>query len=247
VNRILFEADELLPDGTVALQGARAAHVHHVLRAEVGQELRVGVVNGQCGTGRVLEASPDQVRLAVTWTHEAESPWIDLILAIPRPKVLKRLWAQLAALGVGRIVLLRAAAVERDYLATHWLEEAHYRPLLVEGLVQAGTTRLPEVMLERRFRPFVEDRLEGLFPDTLRLVAHPEPDANPAATVASGRGGRCVLAVGPENGWTAFELEMLEARGFRRISLGPRTLRTDTACVALLGAIGVLQSQRGGG
>jgi 16S rRNA (uracil1498-N3)-methyltransferase len=44
---------------------------------------------------------------------------------------------------------------------------------------------------------------------------------------------RILLAVGPEGGWNDFERGLLESRGFRRISLGPRTLRTDTACIAL--------------
>ena len=42
------------------------------------------------------------------------------------------------------------------------------------------------------------------------------------------------LAVGPEGGWTDEEVELLEAHGFARYSLGPRILRTDTAVIALL-------------
>ena len=54
----------------------------------------------------------------------------------------------------------------------------------------------------------------------------------------SGAGGdatqRLTLAVGPEGGWTDAEVEMLEANGFARYSLGGRILRTDTALIALL-------------
>jgi 16S rRNA (uracil1498-N3)-methyltransferase len=46
-----------------------------------------------------------------------------------------------------------------------------------------------------------------------------------------------VLAIGPEGGWNDFELGLLEARGFQRISLGPRSLRTDTACIAMLSLV----------
>ena len=45
---------------------------------------------------------------------------------------------------------------------------------------------------------------------------------------------RLLLAIGPEGGWNAFELGLLEAHGFQTAGMGPRTLRTDTACVALL-------------
>jgi 16S rRNA (uracil1498-N3)-methyltransferase len=46
-----------------------------------------------------------------------------------------------------------------------------------------------------------------------------------------------LLAVGPEGGWNAFELELLQQRGFALAGLGPRTLRADTACTALLAIV----------
>ena len=164
----------------------------------------------------------------------APAPWCDLLLAAPRPKALKRLWPQLAALGLGRVVILNASRVEKCYFSSQWLDPAAYRPLLVEGLTQAGLTRLPEVLVRPRFKPFVEDELDSLFPGSRRLLAHPGPCAGLAD---GGVGARPLLAVGPEGGWTEYELRLLQARGFTRCSLGARTLRTDTACVALLAVL----------
>ena len=45
---------------------------------------------------------------------------------------------------------------------------------------------------------------------------------------------RVLLAVGPEGGWNEFELRLLAAHGFQSVGMGPRTLRSDTACIALL-------------
>ena len=42
------------------------------------------------------------------------------------------------------------------------------------------------------------------------------------------------LAVGPEGGWTDEEVGLLEGKGFVRMSLGARILRTDTALIALI-------------
>src|SRR5205823_10500285 len=83
-------------------------------------------------------------------------PPIDLLLALPRPKVMRRLWAQLAALGVGQIMLTNAERVERNYFDTHVLKPECYRPLLVEGLQQARDTRLPNVSIHRQFKVLVE-------------------------------------------------------------------------------------------
>src|SRR5688500_19330680 len=90
----------------------------------------------------------------------APRPPVDLLLALPRPKVMRRLWAQLAALGVGRILLTNAARVERNYFDTHVLTSDCYRPLLVEGLQQARDTRLPVVSIHRQLKILVEDHLD---------------------------------------------------------------------------------------
>lgn len=236
MNRILFDASELRADGTVELTDHRAQHLHEVLQAGEGDTVRVGQLNGPIGSGRVSLRTAARAVLAVTLDGVAPEPWADLLLALPRPKVLKRLWPQLAALGVGRIVLLNAAKVERCYFGSHAVEPETYRPLLIEGLMQAGTTRLPEVLLRRRFRRFVEDELDGFAGPDVRLLAHPGP-VTPVPPALAG-GARPLLAVGPEGGWADYELEELAARGFQPFSLGPRPLRTDTACVALLAVLG---------
>jgi RsmE family RNA methyltransferase len=157
-----------------------------------------------------------------------------VLLALPRPKVMRRLWAQLAALGVGHIILTNAERVERHYFDTHVLSEDTYRPLLIEGLQQARDTRLPNVSIHRQFRILVEDHLDGLFRDGIRLLADPSGTTSIQSALAERTSQRVLLAIGPEGGWNAFELSLLAAHGFRLVSLGPRTLRTDTACTALL-------------
>ena len=235
MNLILFEAREVTADGRITLGERRAAHIREVLRAQPGDTLRVGLLDGPRGTATVAAVAPEGVTLQCAWDGgPPEPPRVDLLLALPRPKVLRRLWAQLAALGVGRILLTNAARVERVYFDTHVLQPEIYRPLLIEGLQQAQDTRLPEVSVHKQLKILVEDQLDGLFPDSLRLVAHPAVRL-PLADALPGRyAGRLLLAVGPEGGWTPYELDLLTRHGFLPVSLGLRTLRSDTACVALL-------------
>ena len=235
MNRILIEPEEFQSDGTVLLSGVRCEHVRQVLQASPGQLILTGTLNGLAGVSRVLDVSDSCVRLLPEHTGSLPEPWYDLLLAAPRPKVLKRLWPQLAALGVGRVVLLNAYKVEKYYFSSQWLDPLHYRPLLIEGLTQAGLTRLPEVRVCPRFKPFVEDELDRLFPDTLRLLAHPGPRSE--LPRLSGRSPRLLLAVGPEGGWTDYEMTMLVGHGFQRFSLGERILRSDTACIALIAVL----------
>jgi RsmE family RNA methyltransferase len=240
VNLILLEPDDLKSDGTARLAGPQADHIRKVLKSSPGHEVRVGVIDGPAGTARITGVTADFVDLACSLDTEIpERPSVDLLLALPRPKVMRRLWAQLAALGVGRIILTNAERVERDYFDTHILQPETYRPLLIEGLQQARDTRLPLVSVHKRLKVLIEDELDALCPQPHRLVSHPEDHGigTHFSEMSPDPMSRTLLAVGPEGGWNVFELALLEARGFRRISLGPRPLRTDTACIALLTAV----------
>ena len=242
MNRILFEKGEI-EGGVATFGGARAEHVLGVLHGEVGQVLKTGEVGGRVGTGEIVGISRDggegpTVRVKVCHDQESLRPWIDLVLAPPRPRVMKRLLPQLAAMGVGRIVLVGAKKVEKDFWGATLLKEENYRPLLVDGLMQSGASILPVLETRRNFRRFVADELDGLFPSTRRIVAHPY-GAEGAGAAAPVGAGTPLLAVGPEGGWTDDEVGLLESKGFGRYSLGPRILRTDTATIALIARLGL--------
>lgn len=246
MNWILLEPGEL-SDGRARLSDERAVHVRQTLRAEPGHTIRIGVVDGPLGTATIEALDADGVRLRCAFeASPPPRPLIDLLLALPRPKVLKRLWAPLASLGVGRIILTNAAKVERSYFDTHVLRPDFYRPLLIEGLQQAGDTRVPDVRVCRRFRPLVEDELDGLFPSGKRVVGDPASARRPSR-IGFGRSRRVLLAIGPEGGWTPFEIDLLRDHGFVSVGLGPRPLRTDVACIALLSVVGEAMATRRSG
>ena len=237
MNIILLEPPEVAEQGRVVLSGARALHIRNVLHARPGDVFRMGVIDGPLGTGEVVEVGDDTIELRCTLNEEAPPrPPVDLLLALPRPKVMKRLWAQLAALGVGRIILTNAWKVERNYFDTHVLDAGFYRPLLIEGLQQARDTRLPEVSIHKQFKVLVNEHLAALVPDAIRVVADPRGERSIRETVNSGS-RRVLLAVGPEGGWTDYEIALLQQHAFATIALGRRTLRADTACVALLALV----------
>lgn len=246
MNRILFEPSEVNDLSVAEFGGVRAQHVRDVLHGSPGMTLKTGVVDGPVGTSEIVSIS-DAGAVTVRCRHETPSPrpWIDLVLAPPRPRALKRLLPQLATLGVGRIVLVGAEKVEKAFWGAQLLKPEVNRPLLVEGLQQAGTSILPEIRMERNFRRWAAGGgLEEAFAGQgVRFVAHPyaASSAPPrfgagafAETAASVPAARPVLAVGPEGGWTEDEVALLESRGFVRHSLGRRILRTDTALIALI-------------
>jgi len=236
VNLILLEQGDLRADGTARLDGRRAVHVREVLRPAPGDTLRVGVAGGSLGTGEVLSLAGGEVVLRVV-LDRAPPPRsrVDLLLALPRPKILRKVLHAAASMGIGRVVLLGSYRVEKSYFGSPLLAPAALEAELRLGLEQGRDTIAPEVLVRRFFKPFVEDELDALSAGAQRLLAHPEAAAPLEAL--SPAAGRALVAIGPEGGWTPYEAAELERRAFAPFSLGPRVLRVDAAVPYLAGQV----------
>jgi RsmE family RNA methyltransferase len=144
--------------------------------------------------------------------------------------MLRRVFQTIAAMGVPRLILVNSYRVEKSFWQTPFLEPEAIREQLILGLEQSRDTVLPEVMIEKRFKPFVEDRLPAIADGTLGLVGHPGdyPPCPRAVDTA------VTLAIGPEGGWIPYEVELLAKAGLQPVQLGERILRVETAVTALL-------------
>ena len=247
MNLLLLHDEDFLADGTVLLSGHRARHAQEVLKAVHGDVVRVGRVGGRMGTAEILDVAAHEIRLRVHLDQEPPARAnVDVLLALPRPKALKKVLPALASLGVDRVVLLNAARVEKSYFGSHVLQPEFVRQLLELGLEQARDTVPPHVAVRDRFRPFVEDELDAQFSGTEhRWLAHPLALQGATQLPPPRPRDRVLLAIGPEGGWVPFEVQLLENHGFRAFSLGPRILRVETAVPLLVGQI-ALARQLGG-
>jgi RsmE family RNA methyltransferase len=228
VNLLLLEPSELGPDGTARLTGRRARHVREVLRCEVGETVAVGLVGGRAGTAEVEACDEAGLVLRPSLDRPPPTPSpVTLLLALPRPKILRKVLQATAAMGVKRLVLLGSWKVEKAYWGSPLLAPEALRLELLLGLEQGRDTVLPEVLQRRFFKPFVEDELDGLF-GPARLLLDLAATAPLASRLPPDHGG-VTLAIGPEGGWTPYEAGELARRGFLPTSLGPRPLRVDQA------------------
>ena len=234
MNLILLEPEDFVSESRVRLSGRRLEHVREICRSSEGDSLRVGLIGGKLGTGRVLELSDRALALEVE-LDAAPPPAlpVTLVVALPRPPTLRKVLQQATAMGVKHFVLLHSRRVEKSYWQSKGLEPDALRSQLMLGLEQAGDTVLPSVVRERRFRPFVEDRLTGLAAGRPILLA--DPDSSRPCPRA---GGPVTLIVGPEGGFVRFEVELLVTGGAERVGLGARVLRVETAVVSLLSQLG---------
>jgi RsmE family RNA methyltransferase len=231
VNLLLLDDGDFIADDRVLLTGRRLKHLQEVHRATVGDSLRVGRLNGLMGSGQLLRLDAEQAELSIQLGQPApEKLPITLLLALPRPKMLRRVLQTVSSMGVPKLILLNSYRVEKSFWQTPFLEPAAIREQLILGLEQARDTQLPEVIIEKRFKPFVEDQLPAITAGTLGLNGHPgDFPACPRAVEQP-----VTLAIGPEGGWIPYEVEKLQHAGLQPVQLGERILRVETAVTALL-------------
>lgn len=235
MNLLLLAPDEVDADGRARIVGTALVHVREVLGKEVGATLRVGVCGGLRGHAQVLASTRDAIELLCTF-DEPPPPKrpVELVLALPRPPVLRRLLQHVTAMGVGRIVLCQSARVEKSYWSSPALGLAEIDANVRLGLEQACDTIAPVVETRARLRPFIEDELAART-DARRIVADP----GGAAPCPCDAAGPVIVAIGPEGGWVPFERELWAAAGFEAVHLGARILRVETAVVAVLARLGL--------
>jgi 16S rRNA (uracil1498-N3)-methyltransferase len=234
MNLVLLEPDDFVGSDRARLEGRRLKHVQEVHRAAAGDELRIGVLGGKIGLGRIERI--DENALEMTTRLDAEPPAaipVQLILALPRPKVLNRTIASAVSMGIREIDLINAWRVEKAYWESPRLSEDNLRMQSILGLEQAGDTVLPTIRSHRLFTPFVREELPRSLDGKVALLAHPHTKEEAPRRIQQ----PLVLAIGPEGGFIDREVETFRDIGFAEVSLGPRILRVETALAFLIGRL----------
>jgi len=231
MNIVLLHQNDWIADGIVMVRDHRAAHIREVLRAQVGDTLRVGLLGGLCGQGLIEAVEASGVRLGVQLSEPPPPRHrFDIVLALPRPKMLRRILRQCAEFGVANLHLIQSARVEKSYWQSPLLQPARVEDALLAGLERSRDTIAPRVHLHRRFRPFIEDKLPGLCAGRPCWLA----DMGAPMSLAEAPPGPALVMVGPEGGFVPFEVQLAESVQAQRVGLGERILSVDTALITVL-------------
>ena len=218
-------------NATVHVVGRQLAHLLNVRKSVVGDTIRVGRLNGQMGEGKIIAINDDFAELEIRLEENPPTPLpLVVVLALPRPKMLRRVIQSVASLGVKKLYLVNSYKVEKSFWQSPLLQPDALRNELILGLEQSVDTELPDIELRKRFLPFVEDELPEIIHNRKALVAHPgSPDGCPIDINQP-----ACLAIGPEGGFIPYEVQKLISIGFEAVHLGPRILRVETAVPSLV-------------
>lgn len=234
MNIVLLNANQDCSSDIWSIEDQRQIkHLNQHLQLKAGDTLKVGVRDGQRYLTEVQSITAQQIMLRPIQTESVPNKLpVHLILALPRPKVLRRMIMDAVTLGVERISLIHSYRVDKSYWQSPFLQQLDDYVIL--GLEQAGDTIVPEIQLYKRFKPFVEDVLPTLITEQRpAYVAHPYAEQSMPHAIAHG----CNLIVGPEGGFIPYEIELLKKNGCQAMSLGNRILRTETAVSNILGRL----------
>lgn len=222
--------------GHAEVRDERLRHLRKVLKVGVGDQVRVGLVNGNVGTATVESIDAQRAVLAFSCSEPPPKELaVDLLLALPRPKFVGRILQNAASMGVRSIHLFHSARVEKSYWSSRLFEPGAMERHLALGLEQGRDTRMPCLSHLRRF----ED-VESWVQERKRH----RPEA--AVWLADGEGsmpfprtpcGDEAVIIGPEGGLLDEEILRLRDAGARPVSLGPRPLRVETAVSVCLGRL----------
>lgn len=231
MNLLLVDQKTLVKPDIALIEGRQLQHLRDVLKVDGGSTIQIGQINGLLGTGEVLEINNQQAKIRCVFTEKPPSPLpVTLILAMPRPKMMRRVLQTIATMGVKEIYIINAYKVDKSYWSTPWLKEDALLENCLLGLEQAKDTQLPTIHLRKRFKPFIEDELPSISHNTKNFIAHPG-SLSPCPTDLI---EPTTLVVGPEGGFTEYEVNKVIDLGFEAIHMGRRIFRVETAIPALL-------------
>jgi 16S rRNA (uracil1498-N3)-methyltransferase len=229
-----LHVDAPLDAGTLELDADRTHFLRNVLRLVPGAT--IAVFNARDGefTATIERIGKVGTTLAIGERRRAPAlepdPWL-CFAPLKRARI-DDLVEKATELGVARLVpvFTRRTIVER-------VNVERLRTIATEAAEQTERLSVPEIAA-----PLTLDALLAAWPEARTLVVGDESGGGaPIARLACDLRAPLAVLIGPEGGFASVELDALAACSFvRRVGLGPRVLRADTAALATLAVIQAL-------
>ena len=233
MNMLLLDKEDFISDSQVCLSGRRFTRLRDFIHIEPGKKIKAGLRNKNCGCAEVLSIDADSVTLEYApLSAPPAAPPLTLIIALQRPQTFSKVIHSAVTIGIKEIHFIQTFKVEKSYWQSSRLLPENLKEEIDLALEQSGDPVEPKLHFHRRFKIFAEDELELIAKDSCRLFGDPAGSAPVPLP-----GTPINLALGPEGGFTDYEINTLKEHNFLPMSLGTRILRTEFALAALLGKL----------
>lgn len=233
MNIVLLDPKQTTSELWAIASARQLEHLKKHVDVQVGDTLKVGIRDAKRYLTEVVAIEEKVIRVKPLQEESVPAKLaVTLIVAMPRPKVLRRLIMDSVTLGVEKIILLHSYRVDKSYWQSPFLQQLDQYVNL--GLEQAGDTIAPQIEIYKRFKPFVEDVLPNMISAGCpAYVAHPYTENKMPYAIDH----PCTILIGPEGGFIPYEIDLLEKNGCLAFSLGNRIIRTETVISYVLGRL----------
>ncbi len=238
MNILLLPQNAIKNDQAIITDIVQCQHVSHILKSNVGDSIKVGQLGTNIGTALISQLTDKKIVLTNFKLTQLPPNKLNLtvILALPRPKVLRRLIMDMTAMGVKHIILINSYKTQKSYWQSPMLNR--FDEFVLEGLQQGVDTIPPKIELKKRFKPFVEDELPLLMSqfndsgdDVAAILTHPYAKNSWydffSKAIKQDISLPNIVVIGAEGGWTDYEVDLLTKHGCMPVALGQRILRTE--------------------
>lgn len=230
MNIILIKPNEII-NGITEIKDARYQHIRDVLKSDIGSTVKAGILQGNMGTATIKDYTDDSVILEPHCdTEPPKAPEISIVLALPRPKVFRRVLFGMVCSGIKNIHIINSWRVDKSYWESPYLDPAKIDEYCFDALSQAKDTIMPKISFHRYFMNFINETVPKL-PDGGRYFAHPYNSGE------TGMKRPCTVVIGCEGGFIEKEVQTFIRCDFEPFSLGDRILTTEYAVPYILGML----------
>ena len=136
MNLLLLTEEDFISDTQARLKGRRLAHLNTVHKAKAGDTLASGLLNGKMGNCEIISIDAQQAVLEIKIPFAQSPPPalpVTLIIALPRPKMIKRILQTCATMGVKKMIFINSYKVEKSYWQTPLLKQENIDEQLILG------------------------------------------------------------------------------------------------------------------
>ena len=232
-----YTEQTLVPRQSVLLEGTTSHHLLRVMRLRPGDSLFLFNGDGREYRAVLQDCVQKRARVLIQTSRQPDRESklrIRLGQGISRGERMDFVVQKSVELGVESITPLWTTR-SQVRLSEQRLEKrlSHWRGVIVSACEQSGRVSLPQLHNAAKLPDWCHIKVK----QSLQLVLDPAAalrlsDLTPARDIR--------LLIGPEGGLQDEEISMAEKSGFKRIRLGPRILRTETAALATLAALQTL-------